>query len=50
MKKVWQSPSLEVLDVNMTMGGTNYEDFDADFVEDTKIPKDDKGNPLIGKS
>ena len=50
MRKVWQKPSLEVLDVNMTMGGTNYENFDSDFVEDTTIPKDEKGNPLIGQS
>lgn len=50
MKKEWKKPILEVLDVNMTMGGTNYNNFDADFVDDTTIPKDEKGNPLVGTS
>lgn len=50
MKKEWQKPVLEVLDVNMTMGGTDYSDFDANFVDNTKIPVNSKGQPLIGHS
>lgn len=50
MKKDWQQPLLEELDVNMTMGGTIYNDFDSDFQDSTEIPKDSDGNPLIGKS
>lgn len=49
MKK-WEQPVLEILDVNMTMGGTNYTSFDSDFVDNNHIPLDSKGHPLIGKS
>jgi hypothetical protein len=50
MKKRWNEPNLEVLELTKTMGGTDYKDFDADFVDSTEIPKDANGNPLIGKS
>ncbi|WP_342432760.1 paeninodin family lasso peptide [Neobacillus sp. FSL H8-0543] len=37
MKKEWQNPVLEVLDVNMTMASTEQGDFtDASFPENTR--------------
>ncbi|WP_338470949.1 paeninodin family lasso peptide [Niallia sp. XMNu-256] len=48
MKKEWKKPVLEVLDVNETMGGTNYTSFDASWNQGDTIPTDGKGMPLIG--
>lgn len=41
MKKQWQKPVLEVLDVNKTMLGPNGNYTDATYPEDT--PKDKLG-------
>lgn len=48
MKKQWNQPVLEILDVNKTMGGTNYDNFDSDYQDSTTIPVNGKGQPLIG--
>ncbi|TMW70535.1 paeninodin family lasso peptide [Alteribacter natronophilus] len=50
MKKRWSDPELDVLNVKMTAGGLNYSKFDSDFEDDTDIPTDENGNPLISRS
>ncbi|MBM7651875.1 paeninodin family lasso peptide [Neobacillus cucumis] len=50
MKKEWQTPVLEVLDVNMTMAGTTGGNFDGNFVQGKPIPTDGKGHDLIHQS
>lgn len=50
MKKIWSKPSLEVLDVSKTMGGTDYEKFDSDYADDNTIPVNEAGMPLIGRT
>ncbi|MCM3161727.1 paeninodin family lasso peptide [Metabacillus litoralis] len=50
MKKTWSEPSLEVLDVSKTMGGTDYKNFDSDFSNTNPIPVNDQGQPLIGQT
>lgn len=50
MKKVWNAPKLEVLDVSKTMGGTDYSKFDGNFNDSQPIPVDPEGNPMIGAS
>jgi hypothetical protein len=34
VKKVWQTPELEVLNINMTMNGPGIRDVDATYVDD----------------
>ncbi|MBM7540685.1 MULTISPECIES: paeninodin family lasso peptide [Amphibacillus] len=50
MRKAWTQPTLEVLDISMTLAGTNYVNFDGNFTDGSPIPTDDDGNPLIGES
>jgi len=50
MKKTWSEPSLEVLDVSKTMGGTDYDRFDSDFGDSNQIPVNEAGQPLIGRT
>ncbi|MBA9025641.1 paeninodin family lasso peptide [Peribacillus huizhouensis] len=47
MRKEWQKPVLEVLDVNMTMASTSGKHFDGNFVAGSPIPVDENGNPVI---
>jgi hypothetical protein len=37
MKRLWKTPLLEVLDVNMTMNGPGIRDVDATFVDEDEI-------------
>lgn len=50
MKREWSKPQLEVLDINMTMGGTNYNSFDAGWNQGDPVPVNSEGMPLIGAS
>lgn len=50
MKKDWQKPVLEVLDINMTMAGVSGPNFDGNYHYGDPIPTDGKGNDLIHKS
>jgi hypothetical protein len=50
MRKNWQKPLLEVLDVKMTMANPTTGRFDGNFTEDNQIPTNENGTPLIGKS
>jgi hypothetical protein len=38
MKKEWQKPGLEVLDVKMTMATTSGTHFDNDYTNGTPVP------------
>ncbi|MEH7493791.1 paeninodin family lasso peptide [Neobacillus niacini] len=50
MKKEWQKPTLEMLDVKMTMHSINGRVYDADWSQETEIPQDANGNHLDSKS
>lgn len=50
MKRKWEEPTVDILDVGETMAGTVYNSFDGDFVSDQEIPTNENGLPLIGKS
>jgi hypothetical protein len=40
MKKEWQTPELEILDVKMTMKSTNGSKYDGDYSNGQPIPID----------
>jgi hypothetical protein len=46
MRKEWQTPVLEVLDVKMTMHSTTGQNFDADYTHGTHVPTDGHGHDL----
>ncbi|NRD76975.1 paeninodin family lasso peptide [Bacillus sp. BRMEA1] len=48
MKKEWQQPVLEVLDVNQTMAGTHYKSFDGNWAVGQPVPLNASNQPLIG--
>jgi hypothetical protein len=50
MKKEWQKPVLEVLDVNMTMAGVSGPNFDSNYAYGKTIPTDGQGHDLIHMS
>jgi hypothetical protein len=46
MRKEWQKPVLEVLDVNMTMASTTGLNFDGNYVAGHPVPQDAHGHDL----
>jgi hypothetical protein len=50
MKKEWQTPVLEMLDVKLTMHNVAGDKFDADWSNATTIPTDSQGNHMDAKS
>lgn len=50
MKKEWQKPVLEMLDVKMTMHNITGSKFDADWSNSETIPVDANGNHMDSKS
>ncbi|WP_442594267.1 paeninodin family lasso peptide [Neobacillus sp. D3-1R] len=49
MKKQWQQPVLEVLDVKMTMHNVDGSKYDADWSNSTQIPTNSDGQHLDSK-
>jgi hypothetical protein len=47
MKKEWNQPVLEVLDVTMTLHNTNGTHFDDTYVQNTLPPINSQGQMLI---
>lgn len=50
MKKNWQKPELEMLDVRMTMHTVDGRVYDADWSNEEDIPVDENGDHLDSKS
>jgi hypothetical protein len=50
MKKEWQKPVLEMLDVKMTMHSVDGSVYDADWSQTQHIPTDAQGNHLDSMS
>jgi hypothetical protein len=50
MKRDWQKPVLEMLDVKMTMHNVAGSKYDDTWAEGETIPTDSQGNHLDSKS
>lgn len=46
MKKIWEEPKLEVLDIRETMGGDKHFGFDSIFDFDFTKPPEGGGPPV----